>query len=148
MVSFFFLLQLQISFLDLRVTRFFLGVFSDQEPVHSNHLASKTKIRISNEMSGKKTEGDKGVDKKMTLSDIPLGVCCNCGVKQQKIATGGFWINGLPEKWACYKCKYEVPIRSYPFACEWCTSSNVTWAQFHTYECHRCKKFGIGQAAR
>ena len=51
---------------------------------------------------------------------------------------GGFWINGTPEKWACKRCKYDVPIRSYPFACEWCTSSDVKWYQGHTYHCRRC----------
>lgn len=80
------------------------------------------------------------------LDDIPLGVCCNCGVAQQHRAMGGFWINGTPEKWACKRCKYDVPIRSYPFACEWCTSSDVKWYQGHTYHCRRCAELNIGQA--
>jgi hypothetical protein len=80
-----------------------------------------------------------------TTEEIPLGVCCHCGLKQSAITSGGFWINGDRKKWACTNCKYDVPIPSYPSACEWCTSTDVQWFQGHTYECQRCKERKIGQ---
>ena len=75
--------------------------------------------------------------------DIPIGVCCNCGLKQINPGEGGFWINGLSSKWACTKCKYGVPIPSYPTACEWCTYMDVKWYQGNTYNCPRCNTLGI-----
>jgi len=76
----------------------------------------------------------------------PLGVCCNCGKKQSTLGADGFWICGMRNRWACYDCKYGKPIPSKPFACEWCTSNDIKWAQGGVYTCHRCKRLGIGQA--
>lgn len=80
-----------------------------------------------------------------TKDDIPLGTCFHCGKKQEKLATGGFWINGSPTEWACETCKYGIPIPSYPFACEWCSFNHVQWHQGHTYTCKRCQTLKIGQ---
>lgn len=89
----------------------------------------------------------KSVPTHFSTDDIPLGVCCNCGIKQKKPATGGFWINGMKDRWACEECKYGVPIPSHATACEWCTSDNVKWFQCNTYECERCNRLEIGKHA-
>lgn len=81
------------------------------------------------------------------LSDIPLGICCNCGLEQTQPGQGGFWINGLTKKWACTQCKYGLNgnsvIRSYPIACEWCTYTDVKFCQGHCYNCPRCDALKI-----
>lgn len=83
------------------------------------------------------------------IKDIPLGICVGCGYKQQKPAQEGYWICGLTERWACYDCKYgrkgQKPIPSRAFACESCTSNDVTWYQGGGYDCHRCKNLGLNK---
>ena len=46
-----------------------------------------------------------------SLTEIPIGTCCSCGMVQSSPGTDGFWINGCTDKWACFECKY-VGIRS------------------------------------
>ena len=82
------------------------------------------------------------------LSDIPLGTCCRCNVKQINPGCEGFWINGMSNKWACYDCKYGKygsEILSRPFGCEWCSYSTPKWMQ-GGYKCQRCEYLKIGQA--
>jgi len=79
--------------------------------------------------------------------DIPIGTCVSCGKRQSQLAGGGYWINGLKNKWICFTCKYIKSIPSYPTACEWCTYDYVIWYQGHTYDCPRCKYLSIGQYA-
>ena len=85
-------------------------------------------------------------DKQYNIKDIPIGACCRCGEKQEERGVGGIWICGLTDRWACYACKYGrngPAIPSRPFACEWCTSSDVKWYQGCTYDCYRCNKLNI-----
>lgn len=82
-------------------------------------------------------------DCKLALADIPIGKCCHCGVAQEAPGVGGFWIHGFPERWACVNCKYGVPIRSRPMACEWCTYEDVKFHQGGVYSCPRCVALGI-----
>lgn len=82
-------------------------------------------------------------DCKFALADIPIGKCCHCGVAQEAPGVGGFWIHGFNNRWACANCKYGVPIRSRPMACEWCTYDQVKFHQGGVYSCPRCVALGI-----
>ena len=74
---------------------------------------------------------------------IPLGKCFKCGKNQIEIAEGGYWVNGLRDKWVCLECKKFT--KSTPMACEWCTYEKIIKTQLHTYKCLRCQELKIGQ---
>lgn len=78
-----------------------------------------------------------------STNDIPLGTCQKCSKKQTAKARGGFFINGLKDKWICDDCWSKTNIRSIPLACEWCTYEHIVRFQGHTYDCDRCNELNI-----
>jgi hypothetical protein len=84
---------------------------------------------------------------KYNIKDVPMGVCVGCKYVQKEPAKEGYWICGMNTTWACFDCKYgrkgSKAIPSRAFACERCTSSDVTWYQGGGYDCHRCKNLGL-----